>query len=172
MEVELAPTGQAVIRYTIRVPANAQVRGYHCAVGFATLAGSRETTGTGIRTAVRVIGAFYVTVGMPAVDGLVKSMRIEAVPGAASPSFRAAVAFENRGETHFRPTGTLELIDMAGTVLHTAEFVPLPVLPRRQQVFLFPLSVQKGEYILRARVDLGTNEIQEVTARVAAGSSN
>jgi hypothetical protein len=44
------------------------------------------------------------------------------------------------------------------------------VLPEREQRFLFPLStdVRNGAYKLRARVDLGTGEIQEASAVVAA----
>ncbi len=48
--------------------------------------------------------------------------------------------------------------------------MPLPVLPKRDQNFVFPLKLAAGpgKYTLRARVDLGTNEIQEATAVVVA----
>jgi hypothetical protein len=44
------------------------------------------------------------------------------------------------------------------------------VLPRRDQNFVFPLTLSggPGNYTLRARVDLGANEIQEASARVVA----
>ena len=37
MELEVNPKSQAVVRYTVRVPANASERSYHCALGFRTL---------------------------------------------------------------------------------------------------------------------------------------
>jgi hypothetical protein len=69
---------------------------------------------------------------------------------------------------HFRPSGELSLLDEAGNVVETNPFVPLPVLPRREQPFLFPLkaALTPGNYTLRARVDMGTADLQEGTALV------
>ena len=35
MELEIAPRSQVLVRYSVRVPASASERGYHCALAFA-----------------------------------------------------------------------------------------------------------------------------------------
>ncbi len=42
------------------------------------------------------------------------------------------------------------------------------MLPKRQQRFLFPLesAIETGTFTLRARVDIGSKEIQEATVQV------
>ncbi len=173
METELDPQGQIQVRYSVRVPAGTPERSYHCAAGFSTLPVAGNMQGTGIRTAVRVIAAFYVIVGSPRVEGAVKSMRIEPVPQSPDGGLRVAVVIENTGDIYFRPTGTLEVLDAAGRVIHTAQFVPIPVLPRRSQRMLFPLALRETDSCaLRARVDLGMKEIQEVTASGAAANAH
>jgi hypothetical protein len=173
MEAEVDPQGQLLVRYSLRVPQEAAERGYHCAVGFSTLPVAGNLSATGIRTAVRVVAAFYVTVGSPQVAGVVKSMRIEPVPHSPEPAWRAVVVIENTGDVYFRPTGQLDLLDAAGNPVETAAFHPMPVLPRRDQQFLFPLGLRApGTYRMRARVDLGTQEIQEATATVVAAKPN
>ena len=59
---------------------------------------------------------------------------------------------------------------MAGKVVESVKFVPLPVLPKRDQRFIFPLKLAggPGKYTLRVRVDLGGSEILEATAVVVA----
>ncbi len=173
MEAELDPQGQIVVRYSVRVPLDAPERSYHCAAGFSTLPVAGNMAATGIRTAVRVVGAFYAIVGSPRVNGAVKSMRIEDAPQSPEQKWRAAVVIENAGDVYFRPVGLLEILDSTGHVVQTAEFTPMPVLPKREQRFLFPLNFQAaGAYTMRARIDIGMPEIQEVTASVVAGKPN
>jgi hypothetical protein len=79
------------------------------------------------------------------------------------------VTINNAGLMYFRPQGDLDVLNENGVVVETAHFVPLPVLPKRDQNFLFPLKLAaQGKYTLRARVDLGGDEIQEATALVVA----
>jgi hypothetical protein len=125
---------------------------------------------TGIRTAVRVVTAFYVVVGNPTVDGILKLIEVEPLKdGSSHPALQAIVVIENRGRMHFRPNGTLTVVDASGHTVETRDFQNLPVLPEREQRFLFPLEtdLRSGAYKLRARVDLGTGEVQEATAIVA-----
>jgi len=78
------------------------------------------------------------------------------------------VVMANPGEMHYRPTGDLDVLDESGAVVESAKFASIPVLPRRDQNFIFPLKLAAGpgNYTLRARVDLGGSEIQEASARV------
>ena len=170
MEVELNPNAQIPVRYTIRVPQTAAARSYHCGIGYTTQPTAGEVKAIGLRTAVQIVGAIYVVVGKPAIEGTVKDLRLEYVPDPKTPGWRAIVTINNAGLMHFRPVGDLDVLDQNGTVVESIQFVPMPVLPKRDQSFAFPLKLAAGEgkYTLRARVDLGGNEIQEATANVVA----
>jgi hypothetical protein len=170
MEAELDVKGRIPVRYTLRVPADAQPQSYNCAAGFTSMPAAAEVTRFGIRTAVRVVAAFYVIVGNPAVEGRLSEIAMERVPG--SKDLRAVVVLENSGKVFYRPTGTLAVLDPAGAVIESYDVTPLPVLPERKQRFLFPLkNVSAGQpCTVRVRLDLGTGEIQEGTAVVPAAS--
>ena len=170
MEAELNGTAQLSVRYTLRVPRTATARGYHCAIAFTTLPTAEEAKAIGLRTAVKIVSAIYVVVGQPAIEGSIKDLRLEYLSDPKASTWRAVVTFNNAGLMHFRPTGELDLLNADGGVVETARFIPMPVLPRRDQNFVFPLKMAggPGKYTLRARVDLGGNEIQEATAIVEA----
>lgn len=169
MEMELGAKDQLQVRYTVRVPQDAASRSYHCAVGFTTQPRPEEAKAIGLRTAVQIVAAIYVVVGKPEVDGTLKDLRLE-YTGVADSAWRAIVTIHNAGWMHFRPQGDLDVLDENGAVVETVHFTPLPVLPKRDQNFIFPLKIAAGpgKYVLRARVDIGGNEIQEATARVVA----
>ena len=168
METETMAGTQLPVRFTIRVPEGVKEGSYHCAAGFVTLPPADQVLTTGIRTAVRVVTAFYVVVGNPTVNGGLKLIQIEPLHKASADGavVQAVVVIENRGHMHFRPSGTLTVLDASGHTVETKDFQNLPVLPEREQRFLFPLNtdVRTGAYTLRARVDLGTGEIQEASA--------
>ncbi len=175
MEFELNAGGQIPIRYTVRVPQTATPRSYHCAVGFTTQpTASDGRAPMGLRTAVQIVGAIYVVVGKPAIEGTVKDLKLEYSTDPRNPGWHALVTLTNSGLMHFRPEGQLDVLDESGTVVETVQFIPAPVLPKRDQNFVLPLKLAKGEgkYRLRARVDLGGNEIQEATANVVAKIPN
>jgi len=168
MEIELNGRAQIPVRWTVRVPASASARNYHCAIGFTTEPTAEGGKAMGLRTAVQVVASIYVTVGQPALEGTVKDLKLEYVPG-TQPLWRAVVTFTNSGLMYYRPDGDLDVLNEKNEVVETAHFVPLPVLPKRDQNFLIPLKLTaEGKYTLRARVDLGANEIQEATVRVVA----
>ena len=171
MEMELNGKSQIPVRYTVRVPAAATARSYHCAIGFTTqpTPDDLKRNPIGLRTAVQIVAAIYVVVGQPALDARIQDLRMEYAGGdPSSAGWRAVVTFHNAGLMHFRPTGDLEIMDAHGAVLETVHLVPLPVLPKRDQSFVLPLKLTgvTGPYTLRARVDLGGDEIQEATAFV------
>ena len=174
MEIELNGKAEIQVRYTVRVPAAATGRSYHCAIGFTTLPRAEEVKAIGLRTAVQIVAAIYVVVGHPAPEGAVKDLKLEYLPDPQTPQWRAVVTIHNWSLMHFRPIGDLDVLNADGAVVETAHFVPLPVLPKRDQRFVFPLKLAGGvgPYTLRARVDLGDNEIQEATALVVAAKPN
>jgi hypothetical protein len=169
MELEMAPRSQVLVRYSVRVPSSASERSYHCALGFRTLPEMAETTGTAMVTAVRMIAAFYLTIGNPAVAGVIKDVKLEQVPDASGTSWRAVVVMENSGLMVYRPMGNVDLVDADGKVMGSVKLPSSPALPKRQQRYVLPLksSPSPGPYTLRARIEVG-GEIQEASVAVTA----
>jgi hypothetical protein len=160
METELRDKTDMPVRYTIRVPADAQPRSYYCAVGITSLPPAPGAQGFGLQAAVRVVAAFYVIVGNPAVEGRLSDIAIEQAPG--SKDLRAVVVLENSGHMYFRAIGSLTVFGTGGQILETYEVTPLPILPERKQRLLFPLKIAEGQpCTVQVRVDLGTGEVQE-----------
>ena len=171
VETEVAPLKQVNIRYTVRVPASVESpRGYHCAIGFTTLPADGQGGGTGIKTAVRVVSAFYVVLGNPGIEGEFKELRLVHSIDGDKPHWVGEVVMRNHSLTHFRPIGELSVLDSEGKILESVALTPLPALPNREQRYLIPFTTDlgPGTYTLRARVDFGTNVIEEGTAVVHA----
>ena len=182
MEIELEKGGSLLVRYTIRVPADATEGSYNCAAGFTTLrpAGETAAEGMGMHMAVRIVSAFYITIGSPAIMGRLKEIKLEAIPPPepgsleaaaakdAKDGWQAVVVLENQGKMHFRPTGKLEVLDAQGKAVETQEFPSLAILRERSQRVIFPLKAQlePGHYTLRVNVDIGMADIQQGTADV------
>jgi P pilus assembly chaperone PapD len=169
MELELEPKSQVPVRFTVRVPASASERSYHCALGFRTIPVADEQSGTTMRTAVRLITVFYATVGKPPVTGVIKDLKLEQIAGVSPPIWRAVVIMENSGLMLYRPIGELSIVDSDGKIIESQKVPSFPVLPKRQQRFLLPLktSLAPGAYTLKARIEVA-GEIQEASVAVTA----
>ncbi len=166
MESEIGDGEKLTIRYTIRVPKEAQARGFHCAAGFTAMPTAGEAKAIGIRNVVRAVAAFYATVGENAAKGEVTGLKIES----AGKVNNAVMSIRNDSEYHFRPAGKLELLSSEGKLLETLDVPSFPVLPKRQQRFVLPIKTDPAAVdTLRVRVDLGMDEVQEATARLEKG---
>ena len=171
VETEIAAGQQMNVRYTVRVPAAAaSPRGYHCAIGFRTLPTDDQIALNGIKTAVQVVSALYVVTGNPGIEGEFKEMRLVSSTEDGRRRWVGEIVLQNYSLTHFRPVGELSVLDGDGTVLESQPITPLPALPKREQRYLVPFhrDLAAGTYTLRARVDFGTNVIEEGTAVVRA----
>ena len=169
METEIEGGTQVPVRFTIRVPASAQARSFHCALGFRTLPTETEDSGTLMRTAIRMIATIYPVIGKPPVDGVIKELSLDHVTNGSGVVWRAVVVMENSGQMFYRPTGDVELLDAQGHVVESQKMTPFPVLPKRDQRYLLPLkaALTPGHYTLHAKIDVG-NEIQEGSTDVIA----
>jgi hypothetical protein len=171
VETEIDSGKQVNVRYTVRVPANAaSPRGYHCAIGFSTLPTDVQVGSAGIKAAVQVVSAVYVTSGSPGIEAQFKELRlVHGNPGDKSP-WIGEVVLENYSLTHFRPVGELSVLDREGRVVESAPLTPLPALPKREQRYVVPFTsdLPPATYTLRARVDFGNNVVEEGTATVRA----
>jgi hypothetical protein len=163
METEIGDGEKLIIRYTIRIPKDAAAKGYHCAAGFTALTPAGEAQAIGIRNVVRAVAAFYATIGDHQAKGEVAGLALEK----AGNTNTAVLVLRNQAEVHIRPAGRLEVLDAGGQAIETLEVPSFPVLPKREQRFVLPLTVNPGAVrALRVKVDLGMDEIQEATVRL------
>jgi hypothetical protein len=169
MEMEIPPRGTALVRYSVRVPARALERSYHCALGFRTLPAVTENAGTAMRTAVRMIATFYPILGKPAISGVIKDVKLEQVSNGSGTLWRAVVVLENSGFMLYRPAGHVDLLDAAGKLVESLQLMSFPALPHRQQRYVLPLKtiLTPGPYTLRAQIEVG-GEIQQASVAVTA----
>jgi hypothetical protein len=172
MEGTVPGSSEVLVRYTLRVPADALPRTYHCAVGFTSLPPVRrpQEQGMGMNAAVRVVNAFYITIGDSKPEGELKEIVVQKIADPSSSGLRAVFRVENSGLTNLRGDGKVDLLDAAGKVVETADFPTGIILPKRTQ--LLPLTLKRklpeGGYTIRARVNLGTGELQEATLEFQA----
>jgi len=167
MEAAIPAEGNGSIRYTLRIPANALPRTYHCAVGFTSLPPVRkpQDTAVGMVSVVRVVNTFYITVGDPRPEGELKAIVLEKVVDPNTAGLRAIFRVENTGLTNLRGDGKVDVLDSTGKIIETEDFPTSVILPKRTQRVPLVLrhKLSDGDYTLRARVNLGTGEIQEAT---------
>jgi hypothetical protein len=167
MEATIPAMGNLVVRYTLQVPPGLSARTYHCAGGFTSLAPIRQQhrQGIGMNTAVQVVAAFYPTIGKPAPEGELKQIAMQTINDPKSSGLRALFTVENSGLTNLRGLGSVEVLDSAGKTVETLAFPTAVILPRRTQLVPLVLNhkLAGGDYTIRARVNLGTGEIQEAT---------
>lgn len=168
MEAEIAGQQQIPIRYTFRIPDNAQPRTYHCALGFTSLPDPRKQQAPiGITALLRLTSTFYITVGNPKPTGEVKQISIEKFNAPETAGYRAIISVENSGLTNLRGAGKVDIVNEDGEVVQTGDFPPVVILPNRTQRLPIILSrkVGEGTFTLRARVNLGNGEIQEAALK-------
>ena len=171
MEAELPGRSNLPIRFTLRIPENATERSFHCAIGFVSMPPADEIKGIGVRTAVRVVSVLYPIVGKPAVVGSIAGLEMESVTYGSTRKQRAALLLQNDGLMFFRPRGSVDVLDASGKLVEHLVMPSFPVLPKRKQRFLLPISADlpAGAYTLRARIDLGA-EVQEASVPVTAAT--
>jgi len=169
MELEVGPQSQVLVRYSVRVPASATERSYHCAIGFLTLPPVLESSGTGMRTAVRMIAAVYPIVGKPPITGVIKDLKLEPVTSQSGTIWRAVVVMENSGLMLYRPSGSLDVVDSTGKVVESQKLASFPAFPKRQQRYVLALKTAliPDTYTLRASIEVG-GEIQQASVAVKA----
>jgi len=170
MEVELGPESQTPARFTVRVPADAAERSFHCSIAFLTVpVVTEQENSTGVVTAVRMVATLYPTVGKPQIRGEIKDIKLEQIPSGSDSAWRAIVVMENTGQVLYRPAGDVDVLDTAGNLIESAKLTSFPTLPMREQRYLVPIkaNLAPGQYTLRARIEVGA-EVQEASAAVTA----
>jgi hypothetical protein len=170
-ESEIEPDGTTRSRYTLQIPAGTREGEYHCGLGFVTLPPVNEPdSAIGVRMAVRAVSTLYVLVGSPTSQPVLKGLSLISIPDG---TWQATVRFENQGSKTFRVKGFVELRNSDGQPVEHLEYASIPVLPKREQLFLFPLktALPPGSYSLYTQADVGLAEIYEGSVRVTVNTA-
>ncbi len=164
----LGPGQSATVRYSIQVPAHAPVQGCHAAILFTTAPVLRPSARGGILTRARLATILYLTVGHPHTAGRLADISL-APPATVGGAWQLRLSIANTGNTFFRASGTASLLAADGQVLASFPLGSQVVLSQSTRVLSFPYSgaLPPGHYQLRAQVDIGLPQIQEIEKPVA-----
>jgi hypothetical protein len=170
-EFSLPAGGNTLVRYTMRVPAEAREGGFHCAILFETLPPPREqlTQGTGVINLLRLVTTIYATIGNPPIVAKIERLELSAPKtGAKRGALEIVTEFSNSGTTQYRVSGELQVLDADGRPVRKFEYKSFPVLPGVSRSSVFPLEppLPAGQYLLRAVIDTGAKERLAAETRV------
>jgi hypothetical protein len=162
VEFALPPGQTQLIRYTVSVPGNATVGGYHCAIAFDMLPPPRTKLDSpmGVVNLIRMLTAIYVRVGTPEIEARIKRLELTRNTSKGAKGWEIVTEFDNPGKTHFRVEGSVELLSGEDKALRKFDYSNFPVLPNTPRISRFdlPEDLPPGVYRLRAVVDVGTRE--------------
>ena len=118
---------------------------------------------------MRMITVFYLTIGNPAIAGVIKDVKLEQVPDGSGTLWRAVLIMENSGLMLYRPSGSLDVVDSTGKVVESQKLASFPAFPKRQQRYVLALktALTPDTYTLRASIEVG-GEIQQASVAVKA----
>jgi hypothetical protein len=178
-EFDVPARGMKPVRFTVATPAAQAAGGYHCAV-LATMApGPRPgLPTTGLQMVVRFATSIYVVIGDPQPQAEVVSLDLVPAPPASptapapeaaeKPRWRYLLTLQNTGQTHFRVTATLELINQDGKAVSDFKIISQPVLPESSRTFTFTSAEElaPGDYRLTATIDIGLKTLLQGEKKV------
>ncbi|MDQ6893195.1 MAG: hypothetical protein M3167_11030 [Acidobacteriota bacterium] len=174
-EFALPSAGSSLVRYTMRVPADAPKGGFHCAILFETLPPPREqlAAGTGVINLLRLVTTIYATIGNPPIVAKIDRLELSPAKTPGKSGLEIVTAFSNAGTTQYRVSGELQVLDGDGNAVRKFEYKSFPVLPgvSRSSVFSLDPPLPPGQYLLRAVIDTGARErlAAETRVRVSGG---
>lgn len=160
-DFRLNPGELRSVRYTVTIPSDAPIAGYHASVSFETVP---ETTGAQAGSRMlftgKIAAVVYVNVGKPAIEGDLVDLTMGTREGAQA----VVLALENTGRTHYRTKGKILVYDAADNKIID---VPLPddvLLPesRKNVACALPRPLDPGTYRVVCSLDIGRPEIIEM----------
>jgi len=175
--LDLAPGENAEVRYQIRVPADAALRGSYWGVLFVQPTASEEdlrmdveddaeTPSVGIFVRFRYAIRIYVTIGNdpPAKPQFVG---LEAEP--LNDGLQVMPSLRNDGKVFVRPELTVQLRDLTGDVVFQTDSIPCTILPEsicRTNIEVRPLYLPDGEYLMVVIGDTGDPQMIAAQSQV------
>lgn len=152
------PGQQALVRFTLAVPADATPAGYRTGILFEFLPGGpgARAGGADVQFRSRIATLIYVNVGQPPADVELTDLRIQA----SARETQVIATLNNTGRRTVRTRGTLTLYDEAGRKVRERTVPDVPLLPEREREVAIPAAdasglLGAGRYRVEVRIDVG-----------------
>jgi len=151
---------EAIVRFTLSVPADAVPAGYRTGIlfEFSPASGTPVPQAREVQVKSRIATLIYANVGEPPATIELIDLRTRMVAG--QPPQIVAV-LRNAGKRTVRTRGTLTLYDKSGTVVSQTVVPEVPLLPESERELVTPaMSPDKpkpppGEYRVEIKIDAG-----------------
>ena len=152
------PGKEALVRFTLTIPAGIQAAGYRTGILFEFLpaGGDPATRARDVQFRSRVATLIYVNVGQPAVNVELTDLRTRP----AKEHTQIIAVLNNTSKRTVRTKGTLTLFDSAGTPVNHTVVPDVPLLPESErEVAIVAFETSKplpaGDYRVEVRIDVG-----------------
>lgn len=159
-EQVIDPGKDAIVRFTMTIPASVDAAGYRSSILFEfgpasgdLIAGRRD-----VIVKSRIGTLIYVNVGEPAAAVELTDLRTRAVPDQTT---QVIAVLKNTSRRTVRTRGTLTLYDKTGAAVSQSIVPDVPVLPESEREVAIPAinadkpSIPAGEYRVEIKIDVG-----------------
>jgi hypothetical protein len=159
-EQTIEPGRDAIVRFSVTIPASAQPAGYRTGILFEFGPAAADTAAhrREVQVRSRIATLIYVNVGDPAPAVELIDLRSRHTPN--QPSQIIAI-LKNSGRRTVRTRGTVTLTDASGGVVAKIPVPDVPVLPESEREVAIALNepdkpaVPAGDYRVEVRIDAG-----------------
>lgn len=161
VDFRLNPGQKRYVRYTLSIPDDLREGGYFSAISFETV--PIVLPGKKVRKLFlkgRVVCILYERVGNPIPSGEILDLRKEGK--------EVFLTLKNIGSVHFRVKGKIIIEDEKGKVVERISLPDCPILPEAKRKIKVCLkeTLPRGEYIIKAEVDIGRKELLLAEGRI------
>lgn len=166
------PGKEAIVRFTLAVPAGVAPAGYRTSILFEFLPPSGEPVGRGrdVTFRSRVATLIYVNIGEPPVSVDLNDLRVRPSPGQTD----VVAVLANTSKRSVRTKGTMTLFGAEAKPVAQLPVPDVPVLPESErEVAIVAFEASKplppGEYRVEVKIDVGMAAllVGETTLKVA-----
>ena len=159
-EIVVEPGKDAIVRFTLTVPAGVAPAGYRTGIlfEFGPATGVAVAKPREVQFKSRIATLIYANVGEPPAAVDLTDLRARVI--ADQPTNIIAV-LKNTGQRTVRTRGTLTLYDKTGAVISTSVVPDVPVLPESEREVVIPAvnpdkpKPPPGEYRVEVKIDVG-----------------
>jgi P pilus assembly chaperone PapD len=149
---------EAIVRFSLSVPADAAAAGYRTGILFEFLPATEDPVGRAreVQVRSRIATLIYVNIGQAPIAVELTDLRIR-----PSPTETQVIAtLNNTSKRHVRTKGTLTVYDPAGKAVREAPVPDVPLLPERERevaITAYDAStpLPAGDYRVEVRIDVG-----------------
>jgi hypothetical protein len=161
-EQVVEPGKQAIVRFSLSVPAGTPAGGYRTGILFEFGPPGADPAAKGVTFKSRIATLLYVNVGQPPMAGDLVDLAIRQ----AGPQTLLVASLKNTSRRSVRTKGTVVVRDGSGKVVREAAVPDVPLLPESEREVAIALvdgernpPLAPGDYRVELRIDIGLPEV-------------